>query len=157
MRPPRQRAKECQDQDHDQYNSKHVLLLVMDFWLWIYEEVQPLPKLHRVEPLHRDADRNSNVGIPAVEQIVAVIDIGDVDVVGVVPVIRPVSWPRVNHAEPIAVVLEAGISAHNEEGETVNAEPVVLAKISAEAIVRNAVAVVATTLLPVAVVGIPAL
>jgi hypothetical protein len=107
--------------------------------------------------LHRDADRNSNVGIPAVEEIVAVIDIGDVDVVGVVPVIRPVSWPWVNHAEPIAVVLEAGISAHNEEGETVNAEPVVLTKISAEAIVRNAVAVVATTLLPVAVVGIPAL
>jgi hypothetical protein len=53
--------------------------------------------------------------------------------------------------------LEAGISAHNEEGETINAEPVILAEISAEAIVRNAVAVVATTLLPVAVVGIPAL
>jgi hypothetical protein len=53
--------------------------------------------------------------------------------------------------------LEAGISAYNEEGETVNAEAVVLTKISAEAIVRNAVAIVATTLLPVAVVGIPAL
>src|SRR5229473_1099642 len=117
-------------------------------------KVQPLPKLHPVEPLHRNADRNSNLGIPAVEQIVAVIDIGDVDVVGVVPVIRPVSWQRVNHAEPIAVVLEAGISAHNEEGESVDAEPVVLTKISAETIVRNAVA---AALLPVAVVGIPAL
>jgi hypothetical protein len=53
--------------------------------------------------------------------------------------------------------LEAGISAHNEEGETVNAKPVVLTEISAEALVRNAVAVVAAALLPVAVVGIPAL
>jgi hypothetical protein len=53
--------------------------------------------------------------------------------------------------------LEAGISADNEEGEAVDAEPVVLTEISAEALVRNTVAVVATTLLPVAVVGIPAL
>jgi hypothetical protein len=110
-----------------------------------------------VEPLHRDAYRNSDIGIPAVEQIVAVIDIGDVNVVRVVPVIRPISWPRVNHAEPIAAVLEAGISAHNEEGEAVDAEPVVLTEISAEALVRNAVAVVTSALLPVAVVGIPAL
>jgi hypothetical protein len=53
--------------------------------------------------------------------------------------------------------LEAGISAHNEEGEAVDAEPVVLTEISAETIVRNAVAVIATALLPAAVVGIPAL
>jgi hypothetical protein len=53
--------------------------------------------------------------------------------------------------------LEAGISTHNEEGESVDAETVVLAEISAEAIVRDAVAVVAAALLPVAVVGIPAL
>jgi hypothetical protein len=124
---------------------------------WIHEGCSLSRSCTGQKILHGDADRNSDVGIPAVEQIVAIIDIGDIDVVGVVPVIRPVSWPRINHAEPIAVVLEAGISAHNEEGETVDAEPVVPAKISAEAIVRNAVAVVATTLLPVAVVGIPAL
>jgi len=53
--------------------------------------------------------------------------------------------------------LEAGISAHNEEGKAVDPEPVVLTEISAEAIVRNTVAMVAAALLPVAVVGIPAL
>jgi hypothetical protein len=53
--------------------------------------------------------------------------------------------------------LETGISTHNEEGEAVDAESVVLTEISTEALVRNAVAVIATALLPVAVVGIPAL
>jgi hypothetical protein len=119
--------------------------------------VQPLPRLHRIEPLPRYADRNSNGGIPAVEQVVAIVDVGDINFIGVVPVIRPVLWPRVNHTEPIAVVLEAGISAHNQEGEAVDAEPMVSAKASTEALVRNAIAMVATALLPGAVVGIPAL
>ncbi len=119
--------------------------------------MQPLPKLHRIEPLHRDVDCNSDVGIPAVEQVVAVVDVGDINVVCVVPIIRPVFRPRVNHTEPIAAVLEAGISAYNEEGEAVDAEPMVAAEVSTEALVRNAVAVVAAALLPSAVVGIPAL
>ena len=108
-------------------------------------------------PLHRDADRNSDVGVPAVEQVVAVVDVGDINVVGVVPVIRPIFRPWVNEAEPIAVVLEARISAHNQEGQAVDAEPMIRPKVSTEPVVRDAVAVVATTLLPIAVVGIPVL
>ena len=119
--------------------------------------MQPLPKLHQVDPLHRDADCNSNGGIPAVEQVIAVVDVVDIDVVGVVPVIRPVFWPWVNETEPIALVLEAWISAHNKEGEAVDAEAMVLTKVSTETVVRNTVAVVAAALLPSAVVGIPAL
>jgi hypothetical protein len=53
--------------------------------------------------------------------------------------------------------LEAGISTHNEEGQAIDAKPVVLTKISTEALFRNAVAMVAAALLPIAVVGIPAL
>jgi len=119
--------------------------------------MQPLPRLHRVEPLHRDIDCHSDVGIPAVEQVVPVVDVSDIDVVGVVPVIRPVFRPRVDHTEPIAVVLEAWESAHNQEGEAVDAEPMVLAKVSTEALIGNAVAVVAAALLPAAMVGIPVL
>ena len=119
--------------------------------------MQPLPKLHRVEHLHRDAYGNSDVGVPAVEEIVTVVDVSDIDVVGVVPVIRPVFRPRVNHAEPVAAVLEAGISAYNQEGEAVDAEPMALAKVSTEALVRNAVAVVPAALLPAAMIGIPVL
>jgi hypothetical protein len=53
--------------------------------------------------------------------------------------------------------LEAGISAYDHKGQAANAEPVVRAKVSAEPIVRDAVAVVAATLLPTAVVGVPML
>jgi len=107
--------------------------------------------------LHRDADRNSGLGIPAVEQVIAVVDVHDIDVIRVVPVIPPVFWPRVNETEPIAAVLEAGISAHNQEGQSVDAESMVRTKVSTKPVVRDAVAVVATTLLPSAMVGIPAL
>jgi hypothetical protein len=103
-------------------------------------------------PLHRDADRNSDARIPAVEHVIAVVDIANIDVVGVVPVISPGFWPWVNQTEPIAVVLEAGISAHNQEGKAGDAEAMVLTKVSPETVVRNAVAVVAASLLPGAVV-----
>ena len=53
-------------------------------------------------PLHRDADRDSDVGISAIEQVIAVVDVGDIDVVIVVPVIPPIFRPRVNQTEPIA-------------------------------------------------------
>jgi hypothetical protein len=53
--------------------------------------------------------------------------------------------------------LEARESAHNQEGQSVDAEPMVLAKVSTEAVVRDAVAVVPAALLPIAVVGIPVL
>jgi hypothetical protein len=92
-----------------------------------------------------------------VEQVIAVIDVGDINFVGVVPVIRPVFWPWVNDTEPIALILEARVSAHNQKGLAVDAEPMLRPKVSTESVVRDAVAVVAATLLPSAVVGIPAL
>ncbi len=90
--------------------------------------------------------------MPAVEQVVAVIDVGDINVVGVVPVIRPVFRPWVHETEPIAAVLEAGISAHNKEGQAVDSKPMLRPKVSTEPVVRDAIAAVAATLLPSAVV-----
>jgi hypothetical protein len=119
--------------------------------------VQPLPRPHPDGLLKRDTDRNSRVGIPAVIQVVAIIDIGYVNVVVVVPVIAPVFRPGVNGTDPIAFVLEARVSAYNHEGEAVDAKPVVSTKVSAVAVIRNAVAVVATALSPSAMVRIPAL
>jgi hypothetical protein len=119
--------------------------------------VQPLPRLHRFIPLQRNADGNSGAGIPAVEQVIAVVDIHDIDVIVVVPVIPPIFRPWVNETEPIAAVLEAGISAHNQEWQSVDAEPMVWPKVSTEPVVRDAIAVIATALLPSAVLGIPAL
>jgi hypothetical protein len=117
--------------------------------------MQPLPRLHRVEPLHRDVDRNSDSGVPAVEQVVAVVDVGNINVVVVIPVIRPVFRPRVNETEPIALILEARVPTYNQKGQSVYAESMVRPKVSPEALIGNAVSVVATTLLPAAMVGIP--
>ncbi len=119
--------------------------------------MQPLPKPHRVDPLKRETDRNSGAGIPAVVQVIAVVDVGDIDVVVVVPIVAPVFRPRINGTYPIAAVLKARVSANNQEGETVDPESMLRPKVSAESVVRDAVAAVAATLLPRAVVGVPVL
>ena len=110
-----------------------------------------------VETLHRDADRNSDVGIPAVEQVIAVVYIGDIDIVVVIPVISPILRPRVNQTDPITLVLEAWVATNDEEGQAVDAESVVGPEVPAVTVVRDAVAVVAAALLPVPVVRFPVL
>ena len=87
-------------------------------------------------------------GYLAVVQVIAVVDVSDINVVGVVPVIRPIFWPRINNTEPIATVLEAGIPAHDLEWLAVNSEPMIWSEGSAEPVIRDAVAVITTTLLP---------
>ena len=120
--------------------------------------VQPLPAVvPRYNLLKRDTDRNSRVGIPAVVHVIAIIDIGDINVVVVVPVISPVFRPRVNRTDPIALVLEAWVSPYNHERQRVDSKSMIPSKVSAVAVVRNAVAAIATTLLPGAMVGVPAL
>jgi hypothetical protein len=119
--------------------------------------VQLLSKLHRGNPLERDVDRNSLAGISAVVHVVAIVDVVDIDVVVVVPVISPGLRPGVDGADPIALVLEARVSAHDQEGEGIDAESVARPKVSAVAVVRNAITVVAPALLPGAVIGLPVL
>ena len=104
-------------------------------------------------PLKRDADRNSRGGgIPAVIQVITVVGVVDIDVVGVVPVISPVFRPWINGTNPIAVVLEAGISANDQKGEALDSEPMVRPKVSAEPVVRDAIPAVAAALFPCAMV-----
>jgi hypothetical protein len=110
-----------------------------------------------VEQLQRDVDRNSLAGIAAVVQVIAIVHIGDVDIVVVVPVIAPGFGPGVNCADPVTLVLEAGVSADHQEGKAVDAESVAGAKVSVVPVVGNAIAAVATALLPGAVVGLPVL
>ena len=107
--------------------------------------------------LKRDVDRNSLAGITAVVHVVAVVHVAYVHIVVVVPVIAPTGRPGIDRADPVAFVLEARVSAYDQEGEGVDAEPVARPKVSAIAVIRNAVAAVAAALLPVAVVGLPVL
>jgi hypothetical protein len=107
---------------------------------------------------HLKRDANCNPGtarIPAVVQIIPVIEVTDVNIVGLVPSVSPVFRIRINATEPIAAVLEARIPANLHEGEAVDAEPVTPAIVTTEIVVRNAVAVVAAALLPSTVLGLP--
>jgi hypothetical protein len=53
--------------------------------------------------------------------------------------------------------MEAAMPANKHHGETVDAEPVILAVVAAETVIRNAVAAVTATLLPGAVLRLPAM
>ena len=118
--------------------------------------MQPLSKLHGIR-YERNVDRNSRRRIPAVIQVVAIVDIVDIDIVIVVPVIAPGIRPGIDGADPIALVLKARVSAYDQEGEGIDAEAVARPKVSAVAVVRNAITSVAAALLPGAVVGLPVL
>ena len=114
--------------------------------------VQTYPTRRWIEPLHRNADCNADARISLVVHVISIVSVDNVNIVGLVPVVCPVAWPRINKAEPIAAVLEARKPANNHIGLAVDDERVVRAKVSVVTVVRDAVAVVATTLLPRAVV-----
>ena len=95
--------------------------------------------------------------MPTVVHVVSVVLIDNVNVVGLVPVVCPVVRPRINQAKPKAVVLEAREPANHHVGLVVDYERVLRAKVSVVTVFRDAVTVVSTALLPVAVIGIPVL
>ena len=105
--------------------------------------------------LHRDADCNTYAGMPAVIQVVAVIVIDNINVVGVIPIGRPITRIWIDHTEPVATILEARISTDYQEGKSANAEAMSHSKVATETIVRNAKTVVSAPLLPAAVIGLP--
>ena len=99
--------------------------------------------------LEYDADCNANTGMHRVVQVIAAINVVNVNFIGVVPV----CWPRVNESEPIAAVLEARIPGDNPR--TVDAEPVVTTKMGTETVVRNATTAVASDALCLLCVFLP--
>ena len=113
-------------------------------------------KLHSPSTeLQRDADCDSDAGVSLVVHVVSVVGVDHVHVVGLIPVVGPVAGPRINQGEPIAAVLEAGEAADHHVGLAVNDKSMARAEVSVVAIVRNAVAVVASALLPRAVLRLP--
>ena len=91
------------------------------------------------------------------DDVVPIVSVDDINIVGFVPVVGPVPWPRVNKREPIAAVSEARETADNHVGLAIDDERVVRAKVPVVTVLRYAVAVVAATLLPCAMVGLPVL
>jgi hypothetical protein len=105
--------------------------------------------------LHRNADCNADTRITPVVEVVAVVDVGDIDLIVVVPVAVPVCRPWIDDAQPVAVVLEARISAYHKEGKPLDAESMLRSKVAAKAGVRNAVSAITAALLPGTVVLLP--
>ena len=98
---------------------------------------------------------DSIAGIPSVVQVIAVSRVVDIHIIVVVPVVGPVFRPRVNQTEPIASVLEAWVSAHDNYWVAVDAERVTRTKVAIVAVVGNSVAIVTAALLPIAMLGLP--
>jgi hypothetical protein len=103
--------------------------------------------------LQHHGDRNRLSRMHTVVEVIPVV-IANINIVSGIPVLRPVLWPRVNHHERIAAVLEAGVTLHYD-GLALNAEPVSLAETETEAIQGNVVAAIAATLSPGAVIAFP--
>ena len=88
-----------------------------------------------------------------VVQVIPVV-IADINVIGGIPVLRPVSWPRVNHHKRKATVLEAGVT-RNYIRLAVDAKPVFVAEIEAETSFWDVVAPIAPSLFPITVIASP--
>ena len=92
-----------------------------------------------------------------VAKVVAVVHVIDINIVGLIPVGSPGFWPRINNREPEAAVLEAGASIDDQHGRAVDAEIVSAAKVFMESLCGNAIARVASAIMPRAVVTSPIL
>ena len=102
-----------------------------------------------------DDDGNAIVGVPSVVQVIAAVGVNDVHIIVVVPVVRPVFWPRVHKTEPKTTILEARIPTVQLHRVAPDAEPVIRTKAQTIPVIWNAVTVIAAALLPVPVLGLP--
>lgn len=101
--------------------------------------------------LHRHADCNADVWMSAVVHVVPIVRIDNINVISLIPVVGPTIRPRINHTEPIASVLKARKPANNHIRLAVDDKRVAGAKVAMVVVLWDAVAVVATALLPIAV------
>src|SRR5579863_799688 len=102
--------------------------------------------LRHLPSLQHNGDRNRLAGMHTVVQVIPVI-IANINVIGGIPVLRPVFRPRVNQHEPITAVLKAGVT-RNYDGLALDAKPVSRAEMETETILGNVVASIAAALRP---------
>ena len=93
--------------------------------------------------------------MPTVEQVIPMVDVRDVNVIVVIPVVAPVFRARIHGGQPISAVLEPRISSHNQKGQAVDPEAGFRPKVSPKAVVGDSVAAIAATLFPGAMLGFP--
>ena len=114
--------------------------------------IAALSHLAKFKVSHRNADGDSKSGVPAVIHVVPVVDVRNIDVISVIPVIRPGSGPWVNETNPITVVLKTRVSTGCLERKPIDSERMLRPKVSRVPVVWDSITAVAATLLPGAVV-----
>jgi hypothetical protein len=102
---------------------------------------------------HHDRNCDSDPGVSAIVQVVAVV-IVDVHIVVRVPVGRPILRPRVHHQERIPAILEARVAIDNN-GLRPNAKKASCSEGQTELSPRDVEATVAAALHPGAMIGPP--
>lgn len=107
----------------------------------------------RPRPLEHDSDGNRFTGILTVVEVVSIV-VANINVVRGIPVLRPVPRPRVHHHERKAAVLEARVPP-DDDWFALDAEPISVAEMETEAVLRDVVAPIAPPLRPGAVIGLP--
>jgi hypothetical protein len=98
--------------------------------------------------LERYVDRDVHSRMASIAEIVAIVHVIDVDVVGLIPVRRPGFRVGINNREPEAAVLEAGASVDDDHGRAINTEKVSPSEVLAEALLWNAIAHIASAVVP---------
>ena len=90
-----------------------------------------------------------------VVHVISVVHVIHIDIVGPVPDRRPGLWARINHTKPEAPELKTRRTLDNYDWDVVNPKPVSAAKMSTEAIFRNAISDVASAFVPGAMLMLP--
>jgi hypothetical protein len=91
----------------------------------------------------------------SIEHVIPVIDVVHIDIVSSVPNGRPCFWARINDSKPEASELETWGSFDHYDWYVVDPKPVSPPKMRAEAIIRNAISVIAAAFVPGAMLSLP--
>ncbi len=99
--------------------------------------------------VHRHGHRNSILRILAVVQIIAVVGVVKVNIIVVVPIVRPILRPWIDDTDPVSAVPEARISAEHCHTIPTQAERMLRSKVFAITELRDPVTDVAAAFPPV--------
>jgi hypothetical protein len=105
--------------------------------------------------LQRGIDGDGDSRMAPVVHIISIIDIIDIDLVGPVPDGRPGLRAGINYIKPEAPKLETRGAFDHHDGDVVDAKPVSTTEMGAEAVFRDAVSVIAATIVPATMLTLP--
>lgn len=91
----------------------------------------------------------------AVVEVIAVVDVVDVNVVGFIPGGRPIFRQRIYDAQPKTVVLESRVTADHHDRVVVDMKPVGAAEVHAESVFGDAVAAISAAVVPGVMFALP--